>query len=76
MMRFLLKERIAEKEFHEKRRITVEEVARETNISRHTLSRIMNTFGYVAKTDAIDKLCSYFGVQAGKIMEHIEDTEN
>jgi hypothetical protein len=42
----------------------------------NTLSRIMNTFGYVAKTNAIDKLCAYFGVPVGKIMEHIEDTEN
>lgn len=42
----------------------------------YTLSRIMNTFGYVAKINAIDKLCAYFGVPVGKIMEHIEDTEN
>ena len=73
MIRFLLKERIAEKEFQSKRRITVEEVSKETGISRHTLSRMMNTFGYVAKTDAIEKLCIYFDVPILKIIEYVSD---
>ena len=76
MIRYLLKERIAEKEFREKRRITLDEVARETGISRNTLSRIANTFGYNTTTEVLDRLCSYFECPISSIIEHIDDDEH
>lgn len=45
MIRFRLKELIAEKEFQEGRNITLEEVAREAGVHRTTLSRISNIKG-------------------------------
>lgn len=72
MIRFLLKERIAEKEFREKRRITLDEVAKETGISRNTLSRIANTFGYNTTTEVIDKLCAYFSCGVSDIAEYVK----
>lgn len=72
MIRFLLKERVAEKEFQEKRRITLDEVATETGISRNTLSRVANTFGYNTTTEVLDKLCSYFKCEISAIAEHID----
>ena len=71
MIRFRLKELIAEKEFQEWRNITFEEVARETGIHRTTLSRIANIKGYVTTTDVLDKLCTYFGVNTNEVAEHI-----
>ncbi len=75
VIRFLLKERIAEKEFQEKRRITLDEVSKETDISRNTLSRIANTYGYNTSTDILDRLCTYFGCASSGIIEHIADAE-
>ena len=71
MIRFRLKELIAEKEFQEGRNITFEEVARETGVHRTTLSRIANIKGYVTTTEVLDKLCTYFGVNTNEVAEHI-----
>lgn len=73
VIRFLLKERIAEKEFLEKRRITLEEVAKSIGISRNTLSRITSTYGYSTTTDVVDKLCGYFACPVSGIIEHVQD---
>lgn len=79
MIRFRLKELIAEKEFQEDRRITLEEVSRETGIHRTTLSKIANQKGYVTNTDVLDRLCGFFGVSTNLVAEHIDSyipTEN
>lgn len=76
MIRFLLKERIAEKEFQEKRRITLDEVARDTGISRNTLSRVANSFGYNTTTEVLDKLCAYFNCAIADLVEYIADESN
>lgn len=71
MIRFRLKELIADKEFEEDRHITFEEISRETGIHRTTLSRIANKKGYVTSTDVLDKLCTFFKVNTHEIAEHI-----
>jgi putative transcriptional regulator len=64
MIRFRLKELIAEKEFRERRVITMTEVAAQTGINRMTLSKIANHPGYSTVTDNLDRLCDYFGVDS------------
>ena len=76
MIRFRLKELIADKEFVEGRRITLEEVSRETGIHRTTLSKIANHKGYVTNTDVLDRLCNFFSVELGDIALHIPPSEN
>tara|TARA_R110001599_G_scaffold56410_5_gene156061 strand:+ start:16733 stop:16972 length:240 start_codon:yes stop_codon:yes gene_type:complete len=73
MIRFRLKELIAEKEFQEGRRITLEEIAKATDIHRTTLSKVSNQKGYNTTTDVLDKLCEYFQVSLGQLAEHIKD---
>jgi len=73
MIRFRLKELIAEKEFQEGRRVTLEEVSRETGVHRTTLSKIANQKGYTTNTDVLDKLCTFFGVEISSVAEHIPD---
>lgn len=75
MIRFRLRELMADKGFNEDRKITFEEVSRETGIHRTTLTKVANQKGYNASTDIIDKLCSYFQVPVEKIIEHIPDGE-
>ena len=50
MIRFHLKELIADKEFAEKRRITIGEIAKDTGINRMTLSKIINHPGHSTVT--------------------------
>lgn len=75
MLRFHLKELIAEKEFQENRRITLIEIADETGINRMTLSKIINHRGYSTVTDTIDKLCAYFGCRVEQLVTYIPDSD-
>lgn len=71
MIRYKLKELIARKSFEEDRRVTLDEVAEATGISRNTLSRIANRRGYSTTTDAIDKLCGFFHCEISDLMERV-----
>lgn len=73
MIRFRLKELIADKGFLEGRRVTIEEVAKETGIHRTTLSKIANQKGYKTNTEVLDKLCAFFGVEVGDVAQYLED---
>lgn len=72
MLRFKLKERIADKEFAEKRRITLIEIADATGIGRITLSRMLNHQPGM-RTDTLDKLCTYFHCRIEDLLEHLDD---
>ncbi|MEN8719225.1 MAG: helix-turn-helix transcriptional regulator [Oceanococcaceae bacterium] len=75
MIRFRFKERLAEKEFQERRVITINEVARESGIHRATLSKIANEPGYNTGTDNLNRLCKYFACGIGEIVEYIPDPD-
>ena len=72
MLRFKLKERIADKEFAEKRRVSLIEIAEATGIGRITLSRMLN-LGSNVRSDTLDRLCSYFGCRIEELVEHHPD---
>ena len=75
MIRFRLKELIAEKGFQENRRVTLDEVSKDTGIHRTTLSKIANQRGYNTTTEILDKLCIYFGVELQDVAQFVEDPE-
>ena len=61
MIKYNLKELIAQKEFEDKKRISLSQISKEIGISRTTLSKIANSKGdYSTKTEYIEKLCRYF----------------
>ena len=72
MLRFKLKDLIAHKEFAEKRRVSLIEIAKATVIGRITLSRMLN-HGSNVRSDTLDRLCSYFGCRIEGLVEHIPD---
>lgn len=76
MIRFRLKELIADKEFREKRVMTLAEVAESTGIHRVTLSKIANNRGYHTGTEILDRLCRYFGCEIGQVAVYIEDASS
>jgi len=71
MIRFRLKELLAEKGFQENRRVTLDEVSQATGIHRTTLSKIANQRGYNTGTENVDRLCEYFGCQVEDVIEHV-----
>lgn len=73
MLRFRLKELIAEKEFRENRVVTLVEIADATHIHRMTLSKLANHRGYNPTADVLDRLCSYFGCKIEQLVEHIPE---
>ena len=75
MLRFRLKELIADKEFREGRVITLVEIANATKVHRVTLSRLASPRGYNPTADVLDKLCSYFRCRIEHLVEHIPDPE-
>jgi len=73
MIRILFKQQLADKEFQEKRRITMDEVSEGTGIARATLTRIANVPGYNTNTQTIYRLCRYFDCSPGELLEYIDD---
>jgi len=75
MIRFKLKEALAEKSFREGRRVSLDDVKSSTGINKSTLSRISTVRGYNTTTDNIDKLCRFFGCSVDKLMEYVPNEE-
>lgn len=73
MLRYKLKERIADKEFRERRRITIQEVAESTGITRNTLSRMLNLHGVSVRTENLDRLCAYFDCRIEDVVEYVPE---
>lgn len=73
MLRFKLRERIADLEFKERRRVSIQEVAAATGLSRMTLSKLINEHGANVQTDALDRLCRYFGCRLEQLAEYVGD---
>ncbi len=71
MLRFRLKELIAEREFAQGRVITLVEIAEATGIHRMTLSKLSNHRGYNPTADVLDRLCDYFGCRIEQLVEHL-----
>lgn len=73
MIRFRLRERVADLSFRTGERVTLEQVAEATGIHRVTLSKISSNRGYNTSTDIVDKLCKFFGCTTGEIVEYVPD---
>jgi DNA-binding Xre family transcriptional regulator len=73
VIRFKLREQIAEKMFREGRKVTIIEVAEATGIARSVLSGLVNQRGYNTVTDNLDRLCAYFGCELGGLVEYVAD---
>ena len=73
MIRIRLKELLAEREFRERRVITLVEIADATAIHRTTLVKIANQVGYNCGLDALDRLCGYFGCRIEQLAEFIPE---
>ena len=73
MLRYKLKELIAEKEFRERRRVMIQDIALATGITRNTLSKVLNQHGVSVRSENLDRLCSYFDCRIEQLVEYVPD---
>lgn len=73
MLRYKLKELIAEKEFRERRRVMIQDVAQATGITRNTLSKVLNQHGVSVRSENLDRLCAYFDCRIEQLVEYVPD---
>ena len=65
---------VREKQVEWERDITYKEVSDATGIAQSTLSRMKSGKGI--RYDALDKLCAFFGVQPGDLLEYVPTYES
>jgi len=75
MIYIQIKEVIQAKSLAWGRRITFNELATATGISRMTLSRMVNNQGYSTVTDQLDKLCTFFECEIHELVRFVPDTQ-
>ena len=75
MIRFRLRELVADLEFRRGSRVTLEEVATATGIHRTTLTKIALKRGYNTTTNHLDELCKFFGCGLDKLAEFVTDAD-
>ena len=75
MIRFHLKKMMSDWEFREGRRLSIGELAEKSQVTRPTLSRILNQRGYNTTTDNIGRLCAFFGCRVEDLIEFVSDDE-
>lgn len=73
MIRFRLRELMADKGFAEKRLVTMGEIADATGLNRSTITKVANVHDYNCTSEVIDKLCTYFDCEVSDIMVHIKE---
>jgi len=74
MIHLQIKELIATKSAQWGRKITINEVAIATGISRMTLNRMMRYEGYSTVTDHIDKLCTFFSCEIYELVKFVPNS--
>lgn len=73
MIRFHLKRLISDWEFREGRHLTITELAEKSQVTRPTLSRILNQRGYNTTTESIGRLCAFFDCKVEDLIEFVPD---
>lgn len=71
MIRFRIKEQMADLSFRTGVRVRLDDVAEGTGIHRVTLSKIGSPKGCNTSTDNLDRLCNFFGCQIQDLVEYI-----
>lgn len=74
MLRYKLKELIADQEIRERRRVTIQELVQSTGITRNTLSKILNQHGASVRSENLDRLCAHFGCAIEGLVEFVPES--
>lgn len=72
MIRSRLKRLRVDKEEVEGRKLTYKVISEDTGLSEGVIVRLMGSFDRV-DVGTLDKLCQYFGVGVGELLEYVPD---
>jgi putative transcriptional regulator len=75
MIRVKIKAALDDVSFKRGTRVTQQDLAGETGLSRTTLARLANLPGHNVELSAIDALCKYFKCQPGDLLEYVPDEQ-
>ena len=75
MIRYRLRERMADYQFETGEKVTLTKIAESTGINRSTLSKLSTQRNYNTTTEVLDKLCAFFKCEIGDIAEHVPDVK-
>lgn len=56
------------------RKLKISDVARDTGLHRNTVTLLYQETATRVDLDAIERLCTYFGVEVGEMFELVEDS--
>jgi putative transcriptional regulator len=73
MIQCRLRELMAAKGRHERRKITYDDILAATRISKNTLTRLANDRVGMVGISVIDRLCAYFDCQPGDLFLYVEE---
>ena len=73
VIRFRIKERLADRQFATGRNVTLTELAEAIGVTRGTVSKMANQYNYNATIEIVDRLCRYFDCSVEQILEYIPD---
>ena len=73
MIQWRLRELMAAKGRHERRKITYEVIMAATGIHKNTLTRLTNDRADRVAITTIDRLCAYFECQPGDLLIYVPD---
>lgn len=58
------------------RKLKISDVARDTGVNRGTLTRLYYETAERIEVDVLDKLCAYFRVPVGDLLEHTREADS
>jgi len=58
------------------RKLKISDVSRDTGVNRGTLTRLYYETAERIEVDVLDKLCAYFDVPVGDLLEHVRETDS
>lgn len=76
MIYIAIKEMMKAKAAARGRKVTINELANATGISRMTLTRMMNDKSYNKVAEQLDKLCHFFECDIHELVKYVPETES
>ena len=76
MIQCRLRELMAAKGRHDRRKITYSDILAATRLSKNTLSRLANDREEMVSISTVERLCEYFDCQPGDLFIYVPESES
>lgn len=76
MIRYRIRELIADWAFSKGRTLSISELAEQTGITRRVLNSMANEKGYNATVSNVDRLCRFFNCEVSAVITYVPDEQD